>query len=296
MKKVALLFIFVATLATIATAPAVAGGQGGHGGYSGHGGHGGHVYVRPSIGIGWGYPWGHPWGGYGFYGYGAGWGYPGWGSYPVVYPTAGLNYGALDLDVSPERAEIWIDGNLAGVADDFDGFPEYLWLEKGTYDVAIYLDGYKTLARQYSIYPGLVIDVEDRLEPGEAVHPSQLATTSHERRDERLRRDRERQEELGMVEQGEPRPLAPVEEPGELDARGEPGRLFLTVAPEDASVYLDGRFLGTGRELARLRAGLIVDPGEHTLQVVRPGREEQSRTFRIDAGRDLELGIELSED
>jgi hypothetical protein len=68
------------------------------------------------------------------------------------------------------------------------------------------------------------------------------------------------------------------------------------VTPEDASVYLDGRFLGTGRELARLRAGLIVDAGEHTLQVVRPGREEQSRTFRIDAGRDLELGIELSED
>jgi len=282
-RKLICSIVAVAALAVTAAAPAVA--------------HGGHHHGGPGVSIQWGYPWGHAWGGYGGYGYyGYGWGYPGWGSYPVVYPTAGLNYGALDLDVSPERAEIWVDGRMVGVADDFDGFPEYLWLEKGTYDVAIYLDGFKTLARQYSIYPGLVIDVEDRLEPGEAIHPSQLATTSHERRDERLQRERERQEELAASGQGEPREPAPAEEAGELDARGEPGRLRLSVTPEDASVYLDGRFLGTGRELARLRAGLIVDPGEHTLQVVRPGREEQSRTFRIDAGRDLELGIDLSED
>lgn len=274
-KKLALTFVALAALVTIAAAPAAAGG---------------HVYVRPSVGIHWGYPWGHPWGGYGSYGY-YGWSNPGWG-YPVAYPREGYRYGALDLDISPERAEVWIDGRQVGVADDYDGFPEYLWLEKGTYDVVFYLPGYKTLARQYSIYPGLVIDVEDQLEAGEAVRPEQLAPRSHERRDERLRRDRERQEEIAG---GEPRDLE-REAPGTLDARGEPGRLRLAVTPEDASVYLDGRFLGTGRELARLRAGLIVDPGEHTLQVVRPGREEQSRTFSVDAGRDLELEIALAED
>lgn len=276
MKKIALSLIALAALALFAAAPAAAGG---------------HLRVRPSIGFQWGPSWGHPWGWYSAYG----WNDPRWGGYPVVYPTQGYSMGALDLDVSPERAEVWVDGRKVGVADDFDGFPEYLWLEKGTYDVVLYSPGYKTLARQYSIYPGLVIDVEDSLEAGEATLPQQLATRTHERRDERLRRDQEREEELSGGPRSD-RPEVERAEPGALDARGEPGRLRLEVSPEDASVYLDGRFLGTGRDLARLRAGLIVDPGEHSLQVVRPGREEQSRTFRVEAGREIELQIELSED
>jgi hypothetical protein len=259
------------------------------------------VYPRVGISLGhsWGYnSWGyHPWGGYPYYygGYGPRWGYT------SVYPNDSYRYGALDLDIVPERAEVWVDGRKIGVADDFDGFPEYLLLEKGTYDVVFYSPGYKTLARQYSIYPGLVIDVEDNLEPGEAVHPQQLGPTSTERRDARIARDRERLRELGqdddeaLVERSQRRAARPEAEPS-LDARGEPGRLRLEILPEDASVYLDGRFLGTGRELARLRAGLIVDPGEHTLQVVRPGREEQARTFEVEAGRELELRVELSED
>lgn len=38
--------------------------------------------------------------------------------------------GALDFDVSPERAEIYVDGRFVGIADDYDGFPEYLWLPR----------------------------------------------------------------------------------------------------------------------------------------------------------------------
>ena len=82
-----------------------------------------------------------------------------------------------------------------------------------------------------------------------------------------------------------------------LDARGEPGSVRLEIEPDDASVYLDGRFLGTGRELARLRSGLIVDPGEHMLEVVRPGR----RSERADLPRPRRRGspasdIELDEE
>ena len=62
-----------------------------------------------------------------------------------------------------DEAEIWVDGKMIGIADDFDGFPNLLWLEKGTYDVVIYLQGYATLSRQYTVYPGLIIDVEDLL-------------------------------------------------------------------------------------------------------------------------------------
>ena len=102
------------------------GGHSGGGSSHGHGGSGyrGHYrghsggYYGGYIGVG-AYGWGYP--GYGYYG-GSGWyGPPAWG-YTSVYPAAGAAYGALDLDVSPEGAQIYVDGNLVGVADDFDGY------------------------------------------------------------------------------------------------------------------------------------------------------------------------------
>jgi hypothetical protein len=252
------------------------------------------------VGFYWGPGWGwyDPWWAYGSY----------WG-YPVAYPGRAFgNFGALDTDVSPERAEVWVDGKKVGLADDFDGFPDYLWLEKGTYDVAIYLPGYKTIARQYTIYPGMVIDVEDRMEAGEAIHPNDLGPTSHVRRDARLQDDQDRAEQLERyrsergLEAPEPGPgeeateVAPYEPGAPLDVRPEPGRISLRVTPDDASVYLDGRFLGTGRELAGLRAGLIVDPGTHKIEVVRPGHESAERTVEVESGREVPVEISLDTD
>ncbi|MBZ0113585.1 MAG: PEGA domain-containing protein, partial [Thermoanaerobaculia bacterium] len=69
------------------------------------------------------------------------------------------------------------------------------------------------------------------------------------------------------------------------------GRLYLSVEPSDASVYLDGVFFGTARELAQLSAGMVVSPGEHVLQIVRPGYDDETREFSVEAGGDI--GIEL---
>ena len=280
----------------------------------------GHYCARPYAYSGWGWGWGSWWSPYAYS--------PGWwgGGYTTVYPNDSYGgYGALDFDVSPERAEIWVDGEPVGIADDLDGFPTLLWLEKGTYDVAIYLQGYVTLARQYTVYPGMIIDVEDRLERGESVHPTELAPKTHERRDARLQAEREIREDVerrrragelydpdAPYEYEEPESDEPeYEEPGyeapeseshatppagALDARAEPGRVVLRVHPDDASVYLDGRFLGTGRELAGLRSGLIVDPGEHRLEVVRPGHQAAERKIEVESGREIEIGIELDEE
>ncbi len=254
-----------------------------HGGHWGYGGWGGWYGGYPG------------WGGYGGYG-GYGWyGPPGGWGYNAVYPSPGATHGALDLDVSPEQAQIYVDGELVGIADDFDGYPDYLWLEKGTYDVVIFAPGYQTISRQYSIYAGLVIDVEDSMVPGQETLPQDLKARSTEHRDERLRRDRENEEAPPAIEGRRPRAQA-ENAPDRLDARGEPGRLVLHVVPDDASVYLDGRFLGTGREMARLRSGLIIDPGEHRLEVVRPGRQNGNETFSVGAGEEVRLDIELDEE
>ena len=275
-------------------------GQGNHSGHSSHSrGHSrGHYggYYGGYVGIG-SHSWGYP--GYGYYG-GYGWyGPPAWG-YTSVYPVSGATYGALDLDVSPEGAEIYVDGNLVGVADDFDGYPNFLWLDKGTYDVVIFAPGYQTIARQYSIYGGLVIDVEDAMVPGKETLPQDLVSKQTVNREERLRRDRENEAEVRAREEARGFGTGPISEERDdrepLDARGAPGSLRLEVEPGDASVYLDGRFLGTGRELARLRSGLIVAPGEHRVEVVRPGWRSEAQTFTVVAGEEASLDIELDEE
>jgi hypothetical protein len=84
--------------------------------------------------------------------------------------------GALDLDVSPGRTEVYIDGGYAGVVDSYDGFPRYLWLDRGTYEVVFYLDGYRTIARQITVHPGTVIDIDDHMESGRSIRPEDLAS------------------------------------------------------------------------------------------------------------------------
>jgi hypothetical protein len=263
------------------------------------------------------YPYGY-WGRFGWW-----WGGWWWGDsyFPYYYPhypyePYGRRYGdrytlgALDLDVAPGKTEVYLDGRYIGIVDQYDGFPQYLWLDKGTYDIVFYREGYKTIARQISVYPGTVIDIDDRMEPGESVRPEDLASKSTERRDRRIREDQTRREEYERRQQesgdeewrdrGRRRDRVDERDRDEYrdemtteEGRSESGWLRLEVEPDDASVYLDGRFVGTGRELAGLRRGLAVEPGDHHIAVVRPGRKPEERDFEVEAGEETELEIEL---
>lgn len=249
----------------------------------------------------WG-PYWYPWGGW--------WGWGWWPHYPWGYYGNPVRYypyqvresmGALDLDLRPEETQVFLNGQPIGIADNFDGWPRYLWLDEGTYDLVFYHEGYETLARQYSIYPGVVIDVEDRMTRGEATPPEEYfpeaPPRTTERREEergepadrdapgwqeRVREDRERferdEEEREAVH----------------DARSEPVQLSLEVTPPDAAIYLDGRFVGSADEITADGARMIVDPGEHELEVVRPGYESKRLTFSGESGESVELTVELA--
>lgn len=282
-------------------------------GHHGGGGHygGGYYYPYGYFGPygywpGFSWWWGWWYDPYDYYPYRYGYGQPG-------YYGRGGDLGALDLDVYPARTEVYLDGEYIGKVDAFDGWPRYLWLPKGTYDLVLYLDGFKTVARQITVYPGSVIDIDDRLEPGESVRPENLASKSHERRDERLRYERERRDRIERGERGDDdedwrdrvhreRGEARGEDRDDdqdIDVQEEShgkGRLRLDVEPEDASVYLDGRFVGTGTELGLMRGGLPVAPGEHKLAVVRPGRKAEEREFRVEPGEEVELEVDLEAD
>ncbi len=123
--------------------------------------------------------------------YGGGFHSPYYGLYgPYAYPygpyrgrEGGLNpvqarmmgWGAIDLNVKPGKAEVWVGGRYVGTARDFDGFPTYLWLEQGEHEVTIYRGGFETFTEFVSITPGEIVKLKLKLEPGQSQPPQPAA-------------------------------------------------------------------------------------------------------------------------
>ena len=82
------------------------------------------------------------------------------------------------------------------------------------------------------------------------------------------------------------------DDPPARTVSGDLGLLHVEVMPRDASVYLDDRFVGTGRELAAAE-DLELEPGEHVLEVVRPGYQTRVRHFTIEPGRRIGQQLDL---
>jgi hypothetical protein len=305
--------------------PAGPGGGGGHDtpsrqpptrdprGSHGHGGSGGGRF-----GGYYGY-YGSPYYNDPFYSYWGPYPYYWWGGsgYPYVYGPGGAytrsegrynERGALDMDVWPGDTQVYLDGEYIGSVDSFDGWPQYLWLEKGTYDVVLYRKGYQSVAKQISVYPGVVIDVNDRLEPGDSTAPEKMLTPrSTERRDARIRADREREQELRSRRGGDDdwdswrdrirrdEPRRDRHESDDADDRDADGGLLqLEVEPDDASIYVDGHFVGTAEQVNEDDSdGLPVPPGQHKISAVRPGRSPKEVTVDVEAGAKVRVRLDL---
>jgi hypothetical protein len=117
----------------------------------------------------WGsYGWGWGWGAGLGYGYGWGWSPYGWG-YPYGggygYPYYGYrNYSEARVEVKPKDAKVYVDGYYAGIVDDFDGWAQRLEAPPGEHDVAIYLEGYRTIHERVLFQPGKTVNIKGELQ------------------------------------------------------------------------------------------------------------------------------------
>ena len=326
MKRLNRILLFAFALALLVPAlPAAAapghGGGGGRGGGHGFGGRG-HGGGRVFIGIGGGWGWGY-WGWPGYYGYyGPGYG-PGYGR---VYGPA-EQWAVIDTDISPEEAQVYLDGRYIGIADDFDGNPDYLYLKPGRYRIEFRLEGYETLTRQIEARPGVSMDFKDKLH--------KIAGAKHYGSYERPRQQGEVRRYFGKRRDAV-EPVDPSDQPSsdsvtaedsddDLDApppqdrapalrqprrdgdqygdRWRSGqrsraeartRLRLNIEPSDAAVYVDNRFVGTAEEVNSLERGVSVSAGKHTVTVSRPGFRDKTSDVTVEQGRTATLEISLS--
>ncbi len=215
--------------------------------------------------------------------------YP-WGM--VWYPaySSDTRLGALDLGIKPRKTEVYVDGQFVGYSGQFDGHPGYLWLSEGRHQLVFYRDGWETATRTVSIRSGPVRALRLDLAKGTSTPPEELFDLPPRRaRASDPSAERRPQERTARRNES-------AEPTSELDLRIEPGRLKLEVAPVDASVYLDGRFLGSAAELSNLHSGMMVDAGEHFLDVQRPGYETERVHFSVEAGDEAEVKVALSSD
>jgi hypothetical protein len=85
--------------------------------------------------------------------------------------------------------------------------------------------------------------------------------------------------------------------PGDYSQRGGPnnqpqsggGVLRIAVRPLDASIYVDGRFWGSGRSVS----SLPLTEGRHRVEVARPGFRTYTQDFDVNADRPVQLSITL---
>ena len=89
------------------------------------------------------YGYGYPYYGHGFYQYG-GYGYGPYGGYGGGFAVDG----SVRIEVNPkdarEEIEVYVDGGLAGVVNDYDGALQRLRLPPGKHELELKLDGYQT--------------------------------------------------------------------------------------------------------------------------------------------------------
>jgi hypothetical protein len=279
-----------------------------------------YVYYNHPYGYGFGYPYGY------YYGYGWGFGHylnywpgfyfslhhgPGfWWGYPYnrqyVRYADDYDAGSLDLNVKPKKTEVYLNGYFIGKTGAFDGWPGHLNLREGTYELIFYLEGFETVRKEYTVHAGIVTRDRFDMVSGEAVKPTEISDPPKQAIPERKPRA------YATYRRGAGRSMAdhpiarrrlepPVADTGsgpesdERDLRVEPARVSFVIEPADASVYLDGKLVGSAAELQKSDK-LLLDVGEHTLEVIRPGYKPHQQTFIVESGKTLNLDVILEKE
>jgi hypothetical protein len=114
-----------------------------------------------------------------YFGYGFGYGLGPWGVGYFPYaprPAGGVDlsaamiagWGAIDLNVKPGQAEVWVDGKYVDEARDLDGTPSFLWLPEGAHQLTVRKGGYATFEAPIEVRRGTLKELKVRMKPGES--------------------------------------------------------------------------------------------------------------------------------
>ena len=73
---------------------------------------------------------------------------------PRVVRVERIRYGSIDFNVRPQRSQIYIDGKLLGIADDFNGYPQTARLPAGRYNIRVVAPNGRVETRRVYVIAG----------------------------------------------------------------------------------------------------------------------------------------------
>jgi hypothetical protein len=226
---------------------------------------------------------------YGAYGYSPFYYSGSYGYAPYYYRGRYRDGGSLRVIVDPQQTRVYVDGYYAGIADDFDGIFQRLYVPPGRHEITLKLDGYRTHKFRVYVPVDQTLKIHHVMDRGTGEDTDEVIGEQggYRREDERDRDDRNYGRDDRRYDGRRDRDENDQVEDERDDA--EAATLRLDLKPSDASVYVDGEFRGSGRRVETLRLA----PGRHRLEVVRPGYRTVEREIEVRAGENSRVEIEL---
>ncbi len=219
--------------------------------------------------------------------YQRGWGYPyppyGW-TYPY-YAYGDQLTSELRLAVTPRNAQVFVDGYLAGVVDNFDGVFQRLRVRPGAHEITLYLEGYRTVHQNLYLAPGSdqkITHTMQKLAAGESSEPPPQPSTAPA---------------AGPPQAGgPPAAFTPPEGPGPGPASERPpnarfGTLSIRVLPADAGIFVDGERWAAPAGQDRVEVELA--EGRHHVDVRKSGFAQYSEDVLIRRDATLRINVSL---
>lgn len=210
------------------------------------------------------------------------WGFPGWHpfwGFPMMFPM-GPEPASARLRVTPKDTEVYLDGRLVGVVDDFDGRFQRLRVPPGQYVLELYREGTRLWQRPVLLTPGSTLNIEHRMEPLDAGEPAP-----------------QRPEPPAQTTQTTPSGPAQSSPAGTTRDVGRAEKsssaVSVLVEPTDAEVVIDGQSWGSPSPGTRLL--VHVSAGRHQLVVRKPGYQPYDTEIEVAAGTTRTVNVSLRE-
>jgi len=275
---------------------------GGGGYYSGYGGrypyygYRGHYPYYGYRGYYYGYYPGWYWGFGAYFGpyyyspwfYGAYWSYP-YYYYPYDYVAGGAS---LKVNVEPKSAEVFVDGYLAGIVDQFDGMFQSLSVEPGEHEITVYQPGYRSIVQRLYLSPGSTLRIKgvlEKLAPGEQEEPRPQPAFQPPRADAQVEPPPQYRSPESQAPPPAERPAA-ESYPPPGDSRY--GQVAIRVQPADAEVFIDGEPWRTQPGVERLVVQLAA--GTHRVEIRKEGYDAFVTAVEVRRGETAVLNVSLS--
>jgi len=86
-------------------------------------------------------------------------------SAPVMVGPNSMTYGGVALEITPGDASVYVDGEYAGLVQDFDGTRQTLTLVNGRHRVDVSAPGYQPMSFDVDVYPGQIVPFRGDLQP-----------------------------------------------------------------------------------------------------------------------------------